>query len=586
MKKYFLLLVILLAWCEGCQDAVNSSGGNSYPNLRGVWDFTLIPTAAGDKTYTVTVERSGGSGAALVSIAGPLFADTARVSAGAPLPVGPCGVEVTFGDTAGWGLVAGDNWRIAVIGGNPGLPIPGDTVDSTVGAVTAGGQDTCASKICDGSALGSALPQASRGLGGAGVNSEWLSVPITQSGGQLTATVPELHALSLYLGTVELAGPPPIVLPPLIAVGDLVTLSFRRRVAGNGGSGDFFRVMVLNGPDLLDAEYRHGAGVSAGDTVLNFSFTALSPEVRVDFVAGLSGFGGNAQIDDLKVTNPGGTVFLEGFDAGPDAGCGPLGLNAPRLETRSPVWSVGRLCVSANHALAGTYSLRWDGGSRHSFSGSLLTQSSLSGMASLLGGLGGFLGGSSALSGLFASAWEPDLTYFLTTFSAAAPSAGAMVGTFKGESHNHDCVEMGDFAATLHLNHQTDLADADWVMRMEGSANHCDPPLASGDTIMFGDTLSTLTGDTIRMIQIGGSFLAAEDPTDNYGNTVTVRGQVSGNLLMVSLADPAGTYQAAGLGVISGSDIQGALTGRLRFDGGRVCELYRGSSFRVKRVGK
>lgn len=585
MKKHWLWGVLLILGLGGCEDRVRSDKGGAVPDLRGVWDFILLPGFGPAKEYAVTVERPGGSGTALVSISGPLTSDTTVVTAESALNVGECGVTMTFGDTTGFYLAAGDRWNIRVVNGSPDPPTAGNTVDSVVGAVTAGGRDGCAAAICQGSALGSAVPQAGRGITGQSQGSQWLSVRLAQSGSEVSGYVAEQHALSLYLGTVLLSSPP-LTLPPLLNPGEFVTISFRRRAAADGEAGDFFRVMVVNGPDLSDAEYLYGPAMTGGDTVVNFSFTALTSEVRVDFVTGLSGTGEVVEVDEVKVTAGGAPVFQENFEAGPGSDCGPSGINFLRWEPRNPEWAAGRLCVSAAEALAGDYSMRWEGGSSRRISGFIITASSLGDLGELMGGLGGLLGGISALSGLFLETWETQWTNFLTTFSVASPASGGLAGTFRGESRDHACVEIGELTAVRHQTRQTDLSTADWILRIEGKGINCSPAPLSGNTIAFGDTLSTASGDTIRLLQVGTAFIASENPLDNFGNVYRLSGQAGGSLLTINLVDPAGRANAVGLGRLAGDRVEGVLTGRLLFDSGRLCELAEDATFRVLLVGK
>jgi hypothetical protein len=72
---------------------------------------------------------------------------------------------------------------------------------------------------------------------------------------------------------------------------------------------------------------------------------------------------------------------------------------------------------------------------------------------------------------------------------------------------------------------------------------------------------------------------------DDYGNSYQLNGVVSGTLVSINLGEGGGAATATGLGAVSGNRIQGALTGRMVFDAGRVCELTPESVFIVELGG-
>lgn len=599
-KTLALFIIAVLVLAAGCDDP-SSSGSNGPRNMRGVWDMRLQPEAAADADYTVTVEVGGGSGAALVSLTGPSYADTAHVTAGVALPVGPCGVTITFGNTAGFNLVAGDNWSILVSGGNIGPAFPGDTVASTVGPVTSGGDWTCAETYCDGSALSSVVPDPGRSLiGEPNPGGQWYSVNILQDYARITAAIPEQQALTLYLGTVNTPTPPVLptfILPPLVMIGDSVTVTYRRVAAADGENGDFFRVIAVNGSKFIDVEYLTGADMASGETAVSFSFAASSPEVQLDFIAGLSDVGERVILDAIEVRTTAGVLIAEGFESGPGPDCGISGANVNRLEPRLPAWRVGSLCVSALGAPAGAYALRFEGGATRQFSGSIISNSTTSGITSMIGGLSGLLDSGSGLEGLFAQAWEPVWTGWFTSIAAANQSRQNLVGTFKGEARDHTCVESGQLTASVHQNELTDLSAVNWVIRIDGQVVECEPALEpgdtavfgdnlSGDTLSFGDTLGSSTGDTVEVIQLGAFILGRENAGDDWGNEYSLRGALSGNLLNLSFTESNGLAVANAVGVVGEDQIVGVLTGRLVFDSGRVCRLEPGATFVIDLVPK
>ncbi|HUT55109.1 MAG TPA: hypothetical protein VM658_17100 [bacterium] len=586
MKKtgWLLLAAVLLA---GCDTASTSSSGAARPDVGGTYDVTLLPALGPVSLYTVAVEQGGGSGAAMVSITGPSIADTVAVTAGASVDLGTCGLWMVFGNIPGFNLAAGDNWRINVVEGFPGQPIAGDSVASTVAYVAAGGLDTCVAAPCDGSVLASAVPPGAGPPGGAGrgwAGGQWLSVRLSQTGANLAAVVPEEHVLSLDLGDV-IVPTTTFLLPALVAPGDTVTITFRRRIVADGQNGDFFRAVAVNGAQSLDAQYLFGASVNSGDTVVSLTYTSLSPFARLDFIVGLSDQGEEFILDNVMVsTVSGGVKLVEDFEAGPGGSCGPAGINAELWSVRDPAWSVGGMCVSAQDALAGNYSAVWRGGSYRRLTGSVLIGgSSSSTLSELLGG-GGSL--ADAIPGIFMEAWEPVWSGYFTSFAAAAQSPGMLAGTFRGESQNHDCVEHGELTATVHHQFETDLSSRYWVMRIQGQAINCTPALLVGNTIAFGDTLSTPAGDTISMLQIGQILAGVDTPIDDYGNVYGIGGLVAGTLVTLNLNNPLLGASAAGIGVVGADMIQGALAGSLAFDAGRVCDLAGGSTFTVRLVDK
>jgi hypothetical protein len=574
MKKHVLLILAALL-AAGC-DPTGTTSSTSIPYVAGVYDVTLVPSAPPSQSYIVTVERGGISGNNQVSVSGPLSMEIVTVNAGSSVDLGTCGLWILFGNTTGFNLVAGDNWLVNVVNGRPGTPVPGDTVDSTVGRVSSGGQDSCAAPLCDGSALASAVPS------GQGAGGQWLSVRLSQTAANLSAMVAEQHILSLNLGLVTIPTPP-FFLPALTSPGDTVTLTFRRRMIADGVSGDFFRAVAASGIQSLDAEYLFGASVASADTTVTFNFISGSSSSRVDFIVGLSDQGEEFILDSVKVLNVStGNSLTEGFESGPGVGCGPSGPNAVRWTVRGPVWEVGSLCVSVSGALAGTYSAHWRGGSYRQVSGSVLASTEASSsLSSLLGGGDG--GDLANISGQFLEAWEPVWSGYFTSFFTAEQTAGNLVGTFKGESLNHACVEEGQLTASLHRTLETDLSSRLWIMRLEGAAAYCQPRLVSGDTIAFGDTLGTAAGDTIQMMQIG-QVLRGETVIDNYTNNYSLNGTVSGSLVTISLRNAATNASASSIGVINNDVIQGSLTGSLVFDSGRVCRLSSDSSLTVHLV--
>ena len=570
MNKWTALLLLTILFAAACDDP--KSPKRDLPRLQGVWDFNLTPTPAPDEEFTVAVEIPGGSNAARVSILGPGVADAETVIADNPLAVGDCGVTITFGDTTGFYLAGGDFWTIEVRNQRIGPALPGNSVDSVTSGVFSGGTYSCLAVYCDGSALGSAVPFPTKGIGQAErEGGQWLTARLRQDEARITAQVPEQHALSLFAGTVvNPSSTPPVFLPPLFPPGEAVTLSYRRAVSADGENGDFLRVLVTNGAEYLEVEHLEREGIASGDTTVSFTFIAGS-EVQIDFMAGLSEPGEFAVLDEVRLSTSGGVVFEEDFESGPV--CSPDWGAGSRWELRSPRRRVGEFCLSANGALAGSYSARWNGGSYRELSGSIISAASAQGILSLAGlGAGG--ADLSALSGILFTVWEPVWTKYFTSFSAAQQAPGSLVGTFKGESRDHVCIEEGQFTAAQSRSSELDLSESFLVMRIDGSGIECSPALAAGDTLMFGDTITTATGDTIAVIQLGGFFMAVEDLIDDHGNAYEMSGVITGSLVTFALEEASGIAAANGLGALAGDQIVGALTGRMVFDVGRVCELY------------
>jgi len=458
---------------------------------------------------------------------------------------------------------------------------------------------TAGDSLCDGSAVASGVPGPARGVipdirpGGV-----WLSTRLSQNAAALSGTFAEQQVLSLYLGTVVQPGST----SSLIAPGDSVTITYGRGISADGANGDIFRVLVVNRNRLTDVEFIESPSSLSSNTTVSFTFTALSPEIRVDFIGGLSSLAESIALDRIAVwTSSGGTVLNEGFEAGPAVDCGPSGANADRLELRRPGWSIGSLCVSTSGALAGTYSLRWSGGSYHNINGSILIETSMSGIPGMDGGLGGGFGGGDVggipsgevlspwellgllsagqaftASNIFMETWEPTWTHYFTSMLMVGQGQDNLNGTFRGESENHSCIESGNVAGSRHSGTIADLESQLWVMRISGEANGCSPALVSGNTITFGDTLTTATGDTISVIQIGESFASEEVLSTAYAN-YNMSGVAGGQLVSFVINETGNAATAAGIGFIFGDVLQGNLDGELVFTGGRVCALAEAS---------
>lgn len=584
MKKMAWLIIALALMFSGCDDP-GKSESTDYLALSGVWDFSLTPEGDAEQTYEVTVENSGGSGVARVSVWGPDVADSATVIPDQAIDVA-CGAYIVFGDTAGFLLTGGDSWRVRISDNLISQPVPANTVDSVVGEVFTGGTYNCGDIACPGSAPASSVPYPTKGIGqGPRPGGQWTAVDLSQNGPNVNAVIPEQHVLTMHLGTISDPGPPPVLLPPLAGSGDTVTISYRRLAKADGENGDFFRVRITSGTSYYNAEYLRGADMSSGDTLITFSFPA-SPETQVDFTAGLSGQGDYVVMDDLEVSVGSTVVFAEDFEAGYGHVCSPSFGAASRFEGRYPDWRKGDFCVTALNALSGTYSAQWRGGSYRPLTGSIISGQSMSSIASLIGG--GLFGGSSAseLEGLFMETWEPVYTNHMTVFTAAEQSPGNLAGTFAGESQLTDCLEEGRLTASKARDEETDLSASYWVISLEGQAVDCEPALAGGNTLLFGDTLSTASGDTINMVQLGGYFMATESVEDDFGNTYGVNGLVSGTLVNMLLRNDSAQTSANGVGAIVEDSVQGVITGRMVFDGGRVCELTGQSAFRVMLIEK
>lgn len=583
MKRWVGLVLITAVLWAGCDDDGDSSDSSgAFPNLQGVWDFSLTSEPLPAKEYTVTVESGGSVGVAVVSVTGPMSSNTPTLVTGNTVALG-CGISINFADPiipANFSLATGDNWLVAVSNGSPRAPVPGNTVDSNLGPVTSGGSDSCVAKLCDGSALASLVPGSAKTITGSPVGGgQWHSVRITQNGPNVTASVAEQRVLSLYLSTVILPGF--TIIPPLISAGDMVTLSYRRTIQADGVGGDLWRVVIRDGVNIIEVEHLWGDALSVtGTKLVSHTFIPSSFEILVDFMAGLSGQGENVVLDEVEAMTPAGMFFSEDFESAPTANCWPVLANADRWELREPVWSIGSLCVSVNGALEGAYSARWAGGSTRDITGSIITGSAISGITSLLG-IGEDGADLSALNGLFLEAVESTWTYHLTSFSATEQGVGTLVGTFRGESRAHDCIEVGQMTASIQQAQATNVSASYWVMNVAGDAISCVPALASGNTLQFGDTLTTASGDTIRILQFGTAFVGAEKSIDDYGNSYDLRGAVGGNAVALTLTDTNNRAEAQGLGVLVGSRISGTLTGSLVFDSGRVCEIVTGSTFTV-----
>ncbi len=560
-----LILAVVAAMTAYFCDDKGSGDRLGYSDLSGVWDFIFSERVESPGTFTVSVETGGGSGTAKASITGPLWFDTVTVFAGTSIDLGGCGAKVSFGDTPGFNLVAGDAWTIAFTGSVPGDPVPVGAVLSTVGLVQSSGFHLCQSGSCDGSVLAGAVNGPSLGLEmNMGQNGYLYSVDIEQSSNSISAVIPEQHALSLYLTQ------------PVIGVGDTITLSYRRSVSADGDGGDFFRVIAQNGADNLDLEYLRGDAMSSGDREVSLTFAASYPFIRVDFIAGLSEVGESAVVDQVSLAVAGTTVFTEGFEAGPGGGCWPAAPLAALFEARGPDWEVGSLCVSANGALEGSYSARFAGGARRGMKGMIISMEGKTGLEDVVDGrTAGYL---PDLAIYNFQIWEANYTDFYTSFAATEQWPGSAAGIFTGLSKDGNCEEKGEFLAGRHETDGSDFSEDFWTLTFSGDAVACDPPLGAGEDPGFKLELTTATGDTITVEQSGIIFQSSltDSPADQHGNNYFFTGMVRSDFMTVSFIVNGGEAAAAGLGVIYEGNILGKLEGSLVLDGGRVCEIDEG----------
>ncbi len=479
---------------------------------------------------------------------------------------------------AGCGDEASEDYHVTPVGGN---------YDATFFPYFEQSGEGSFSTDCAGSSFACSMPLApGQGPTGFYLGGRTLSVRLLQEGPRLFAEVPEEHLLSLSLGPAQL-GLPPSLLDPLLSEGDSVTLTFEREIFADGEGGDFFRVMVVTAEERFDADYVFGQGVAEEETAsVSVTFTAPSSRVSVGFLAGLSSPGEFAALDEVSVSIASGQVLYEDFESGPAADCSPGGTNAERWSVSAPGWRTGNFCVSPLVPIEGLYSARWTGGSYRKVSGSVLSSAVSSDLSAFLGG--GFQGASN-LSGIFMEAWEPQNTQFFTSFSGARRELGVLVGTFRGESKNHDCVEGGTFIMTSQGVEFSDLSDYYWVMTIEGEAGSCQPALAHANTIEFMETVTTSTGNTINMVQEGPVLTADEEAYLSSGVAYQMGGVVYGDQAALVMAGVSGLTGAIGNGTIQDSTIQGPLTGLLTFeyDGeNHTCILGGQSGFSVELLDK
>ena len=440
---------------------------------------------------------------------------------------------------------------------------------------------------CPGSALASSVPLPSKiSFFAGGFSGQWHSVRFSHGSMGISGAIPEQKILSLDLGTIFF----PVIEGPIVNEGDTITLSYRRQVSADGLGGDFFRAIVVNGPDQLDAEYVYGDMIDGSDRVTTLTFEAKSDNVRIDFIAGLSTVGEYAVVDDVLILDAGGVpILLEDFEDGPHpTTCGPSGGDSVRWEQRMPTFRTSDLCVRIANSLRGLYSARWAGGYSHNISGSVLQPSSFGGLESLIGGgLGGLLGGGNigAFSGLFMETWEPTITDYLTVYSAGIESEAGIAGTFKGESADHSCIERGLITGARHREYGVDIRDSYWVVTVSGQGTNCSPALVSGNTLPFQDQMLTVTGSTVDVEQIGVLYFGQEPLIDDYGNDYFLAGNVISNIVNVNLFETGGLSTATGVAFLQGGEIIGNVSGSMVFDGGRVCQIN-DAVFRAELVAK
>ena len=540
----FLPLLVLFAACT-----TSTPKPSPVPNYRGLWSFTLTPSNPPSDRYTVEVTTAGVSGKAKVSVSS-LEGDTTGptlVVADLPLLIGHCGLTVTFSDTVGkpLALALGDTWTFAVSGGSVFNPAPAPTDSSTVEAVTTGGTYLCTPPPCPGGLFAVMVPPAVGPVPGlptvAGSQGELPGIRFTQTGSNLSASLPELHVLTLNL--------------PGAALGDSITLDYHRRISFGTPQGDFFLARLVNGSELKQIELISSSKVTAADGPERLTFRAGSANLSVDFVFGTSSADNVIQLDQVMVLKNRALWFYDAF-----AGAAFQNDLAPlsrRWEVRSPSGAVGTFGISDVDPLEGAYSVRAEGGLVWNVTGAVLTGAG----ALNLGGFG--LGGN--LEGVTLEVSESQKFYFLTSLAGAAQGNRTLAGTFRGESANKSCLEQGNFLSSINAQNLAQV-EGSWTLALQGQAQNCK------SAVQFGDTLGP-----IAVTQRGQTFYA--DPktpiADKYANHDTLVGGVNGVAVFFAVTDFArvSTRRATFLGTTTGTGLTGAFTGTLPFAGGEECQV-------------
>ncbi len=441
MRKiaFVVFLVLGTGLCNpGCDDDTRKEA--SIPELQGEWNIYLLPPESEIVTYTVEVSVRGPSGTAEVMTyssqeddSGPVVVD-----ANTALPIGACGVTITFSDTAGepLSLVEGDLWTIQVWGELILIPMPSFENSSTVYHVSSGGTYTCSPPRCPLGLYKAGVPVSPEDqVELTGVQVEFPFIKVSQNGASFSAALPEISILSLNLAGHEL--------------GDTISLNYHRKIDWDGEGPDFFRVLIYNGSELKDGEDVNASnlGNDEKDKYIALTFEARSAIVRVDFIFGLSGNDDSIWLDEIEERVNVLDAFTDNFSST---------TFKDEWQARIPDEMVGSLEISDYGALEGIYSVLAQGGAERGLSGSILTSSTNLGMGMLSGFSGlsqGDISGigmdSTGLSGINFSIVEEERGGFYSSFTGALTEDDLIYGSFRGESADHSCVEEGQLFVTI-----------------------------------------------------------------------------------------------------------------------------------------
>ena len=541
-RRFYLglgLLAVAAALSFGCDSSSSSgSGGLSFAGAAGAtrdhrWDLLLTNLDMSASKFTVTVIHGGGTGAATVSISDEENSyPNETVWNGVEIPLGNCGFTVTFMDTGGMNLVAGDAWVIMIVGGTLGGPAfpTAFPQGSTNVAVVPGGANVCSSTCPTGLFEGfpnipaaikklyptMPLPNLPFSLGPA------LEVKTTSY--TLEANVPEVYMLSF-------STPPSLLGPTGVTSGDKIQVQFTRRLTSDHKDGDFFAVRLANNRNFEFIEDLFGMKMKTGAAqTITYSATAEGDFLGLDFIVGLSGPADYVILDDVSITVNGTPLLTEAFEG---AGLTPGAYIWLDVIPAQALGSAG-LTAGAGEVIGGAQSFKFQGGRLFHLYGQKAKQKGVE------------------VAELTLTDGSVESTYWLGSL-LGSKMADTMVGNYDGKNFDSSCRERGMFFANLDSPGYAD-GSGTWTLTVDARLTHCDPGLG------FGETVFPETSYTVNLLQFQtalGGMLQGATVVDSLGDKVKFTGTVLGDIVMLEMMV---TSPAVPTGMVYSGAFEGALT--------------------------
>jgi hypothetical protein len=542
MKRFYLglgLLAAVAALSFGCESSSSSGGGLSFAGSASAarsrrWDLLLTNLDMSTSKFTVTVKHSGGSGAAVVSISDEENSyPNETVWNGVAIPLGNCGFTVTFLDTGGMSLVAGDAWVIMIVGGSLGGPaFPTALVqNSTNVAVVPGGTNTCSSTCSTG--LFEGLPNFP-----AAIKKLYPTLPLPNlpfsigpalevktTSYSLEANVPEVYLLSF--STL-----PSLLGPTGVKSGDKIQVQFTRRITSDHKDGDSFAVRLTNNRNFEFVEDRFGMKMKTGAAeTITYTATAAGDFLGLDFIVGLSGPADYVILDDVSITVNGVPLLTENFEG---AGLTPGPYLWLDVIPSQALGSAG-LTADSGDVIAGAQSFKFQGGRLFHLYGQKAKSKGIEAAEYTL------------------TDGSVQSTYWLGSF-LGSKLGGAFAGTYGGKNFDDSCQEKGMFFASVDSPGYSD-GSGTWAITVDAKLTHCDPGLS------YGETAFPETSYAVNVLQFqtapGGVLQGATVISDSLGDKVKFTGMVLGDIFILEMT--VSTPMLPGGMVYSGA-FEGTLT--------------------------